>query len=91
MPLTASEENEGSILRKTKKYTQVIMSDMMGCFGESVSNVARSTLRREEWNLCEDGRLFETKRPMNITPEHEMRQFVENELNRTEGNYGKET
>ena len=90
-PLTASEENEGSILRKTKKYTQVIMSDMMGCFGESVSDVAQSSLRREEWNLCEDGRLFETKRPMNITPEHEMRQFVENELYRTEDNLGKET
>ena len=90
IPFAEANENEASILKSTKKYTQVVMSDLLGSFGEPFFTVDQCSLSRNEWRLNESGRIFETRKPLNITEENIMRKFVEEELYRTEGHFGEE-
>ena len=66
------------------------MSDLLGSFGEPFFTVDQCNLRRDEWRLNENGHIFETRKPLNITEENIMRKFVEEELYRTEDHFGEE-
>ncbi len=90
IPQGEANEDESSILRLTKKYTQVVMSDLFGNFGEPFFTVDQCDISQDKWQLNESGHIFETRKPLNITHEDVMRKFVDEELSRTEERFGEE-
>ena len=66
------------------------MSDLFGNFGEPFFTVDQCDISRDKWQLNESGRIFETRKPLNITHEDVMRKFVDEELSRTEERFGEE-
>ena len=87
----SEDEGEESILAPSGRFVQVMPNELVKYFGEQFWSLDQSGLERADWNLQEEGRLFETRRPMNITPEHVMRAYIKEELNREEDQNGEET